>query len=84
MNRSEVVAGFRTPRGFTLVELLVAVAIIVLLVSILLPSLKKVREQTRTAMCTANPRGNRRVTWDSWFFGPVAGSPFLRSHRGAL
>ena len=43
--------------GFTLVELLVVVAIIALLVSILLPSLGRAKEQTRVAMCMSNLKG---------------------------
>ncbi|MCK4624759.1 MAG: type II secretion system protein, partial [Phycisphaerae bacterium] len=44
-------------RGFTLVELLVVVAIIALLVSILLPSLGRAKEHTRTALCMSNLKG---------------------------
>lgn len=44
------------PSGFTLVELLVVVSIIVLLVSILTPSLARTREFTRRATCGSNQR----------------------------
>lgn len=46
-------------RGFTLVELLIVVAILALLISIMLPSLSKAREQTKRVMC----RNNLRSIW---------------------
>jgi prepilin-type N-terminal cleavage/methylation domain-containing protein/prepilin-type processing-associated H-X9-DG protein len=42
--------------GFTLVELLVVIAIITLLISMLLPALRKVRQQSITVSCASNLR----------------------------
>ena len=48
-------------RNFTLLELLIVVAIIGILVSILLPSLGKTREKAKRAVCLSNLSQNHKV-----------------------
>ena len=43
-------------RGFTLIELLVVIAIIALLLSVIMPALKKAKNQTKDMVCRSNLR----------------------------
>ncbi len=53
----------RPARGFTLVELLVVVAIISLLLTILMPSLEQARALARRAVCVGKMR---KIFWGCW------------------
>lgn len=52
----------KSPGGFTLIELLVVIAIIALLLSILLPSLKRAKEAGKRALCLHRAR-SLAIAW---------------------
>ena len=49
-------------RGFTLIELLVVISIVALLLSILIPSLKKARENAKDVICRTNIKSMQLAT----------------------
>jgi prepilin-type N-terminal cleavage/methylation domain-containing protein/prepilin-type processing-associated H-X9-DG protein len=60
---STVAVWRRASTGFTLVELLVVVAIIALLLGVLLPALAQARDVARTTKCLANMRNMEVAHW---------------------
>lgn len=75
-------------RAFTLVELLVVVAVIAILLGILLPALSRSREAARSAICLSNLRQAaticRAYANEHDGFGPAIGQPYLELPNWAL
>ncbi len=75
-------------RGFTLVELLVVIAVVVLLIGLLLPALAGAREAGRGAACLSNLRQMFlacRIYADEYDgYGPAIGQPWGKPPNWAL
>lgn len=75
-------------RAFTLIELLISIAIVALLISLMLPSLARARESARAVKCLANHKqivfACRVYADENKGFGPALGEPYLKLPNWAL
>jgi prepilin-type N-terminal cleavage/methylation domain-containing protein/prepilin-type processing-associated H-X9-DG protein len=75
-------------RGFTLIEVLVVIAIVALLVSLALPALASARESSRSVVCQSNLRGIyaivRAYADVNKGFSPALGQPYAAPPNWAL
>jgi len=79
------------PAGFTLVEIMIVVAVIGLLAMIAIPSMSKARSESRKAVCINNLRVIETAK-EMWAFDAMAGpratprqaelAPYMRKVRG--
>jgi len=74
--------------GFTLIEVLVVVAVIAILIGLLLPTLARSREAARASICLANLRQISALcllySSDHNGYGPAIGQPYARLPNWAL
>jgi prepilin-type N-terminal cleavage/methylation domain-containing protein/prepilin-type processing-associated H-X9-DG protein len=84
-NLDRMKPNFKTTIGFTLVELLIVIAIIAILAALLFPVLSTAKAKARRTTCLNNLRqinaGLRMYSDDSGDKTPSAGSPTVRTYR---